>query len=132
MALLVTLFLVLINIFNTITNVSPNVEGMTAIASWMIACILFVYGALVGYAGLLFYLLKKKKISINKKRTNLNTVHDKTCQLHPTSEIVKKREEMAGLDQSELLARIDTMLLYSFPCMFFMFNVIYWPYWTMT
>ena len=27
MALLVTLFLVLTNIFNTITNISPNVEG---------------------------------------------------------------------------------------------------------
>ena len=57
MALLVTLFLVLINIFNTITNVSPNVEGMTAIASWMIACMFFVFGALLGYAGLLYYLL---------------------------------------------------------------------------
>ena len=57
MALLVTLFLVLINIFNTITNLSPNVEGMTAISSWMIACILFVFGALTGYASILYYLL---------------------------------------------------------------------------
>ena len=36
MALLVTLFLVLINIFNNVTNVSPNTEGMTAISSWML------------------------------------------------------------------------------------------------
>jgi hypothetical protein len=34
MALLVTLFLVLINIFNSINNASPNVEGMTAISAW--------------------------------------------------------------------------------------------------
>jgi len=46
-----------INIFNSINNASPNVEGMTAIASWMIACIFFVFGALLGYAGLLYYLL---------------------------------------------------------------------------
>ena len=57
MALLVTLFLVLTNIFNTITNISPNVEGMTAISSWMIACMFFVFGALLGYAGLLYFLL---------------------------------------------------------------------------
>ena len=57
MALLVTLFLVLINIFNTITNVSPNTEGMTAIASWMIACMFFVFGALLAYATILYFLL---------------------------------------------------------------------------
>merc|ERR1712079_801698 len=57
MALLVTLFLVLINIFNTITNVSPNVEGMTAIASWMIACMFFFFFlALLEYAAILYFL----------------------------------------------------------------------------
>ncbi len=29
---------------------------MTAIASWMIACMFFVFGALAGYAGLLYFL----------------------------------------------------------------------------
>ncbi len=48
MAMLITLFLVLINIFNTVTTNSPNVEGMTAIAAWMIVCILFVFAALAG------------------------------------------------------------------------------------
>ena len=36
MALLVTLFLVLINIFNNVTAITPNTEGMTAISSWML------------------------------------------------------------------------------------------------
>ena len=53
MAMLITLFLVLINIFNIVTSNSPNVEGMTAIAAWMLACILFVFGALLAYAFLL-------------------------------------------------------------------------------
>ena len=57
MALLVTLFLVLTNIFNSITNVSPNTEGMTAIASWMIACMGFVFLALLAYASILYFLL---------------------------------------------------------------------------
>ena len=60
MTLLVTLFLVLINIFTNITSNSPNVEGLTSISAWVITCILFVFGALIGYAGLLI----RKKILI--------------------------------------------------------------------
>jgi divalent metal cation (Fe/Co/Zn/Cd) transporter len=57
MAMLITLFLVLINIFNSVTAISPNVEGMTAISAWMIVCILFVFAALAGYA----YLVRTKE-----------------------------------------------------------------------
>ena len=66
MAMLITLFLVLINIFNIVTTNSPNVEGMTAIAAWMLVCIFFVFGALVGYAYLLW---KKKKSCLKRKKT---------------------------------------------------------------
>ena len=47
MALLVTLFLVLVNIFNNVTTNTPKAEGLTAIEAWMLACILFVFGALI-------------------------------------------------------------------------------------
>ena len=36
--------------YHSVTSVSPNVEGMTAISAWMIVCILFVFAALAGYA----------------------------------------------------------------------------------
>ena len=49
MAMLITLFLVLINIFNTVTTNSPNTEGMNAITAWMLVCIFFVFGALGMY-----------------------------------------------------------------------------------
>lgn len=54
MALLVTLFLVLVNIFNTVTTNTPKAEGLTAIEAWMLACILFIFGALTEYAYILF------------------------------------------------------------------------------
>ena len=47
--LLVTLFFVEISIFTTITSSSPNVEGLSAISAWALACILFVFVALVVY-----------------------------------------------------------------------------------
>merc|ERR1719189_360479 len=78
MAMLITLFLVLTNIFNIITTNSPNVEGMTAIAAWMIVCIFFVFGALVGYAYLLW---KKKKSCLKRKRNKKQTEENKMRQI---------------------------------------------------
>ena len=53
MALLVTLFLVLLNIFINITSKSPNTKSLTSISAWVIACIIFVYGALIEYGFIL-------------------------------------------------------------------------------
>jgi len=66
MTLLVTVFLVLVNIFNTITTNIPKAEGLTAIEAWVIVCVLFVFGALIEYAGLLL----RMKLATTK-RTNM-------------------------------------------------------------
>ncbi len=62
LSLLVTLFLVLVNILNTITNNSPNVEGFSSILAWVIICILFVCGALVGFAIVVFKRAQFEKV----------------------------------------------------------------------
>ena len=67
MALLITLFLVLVNIFNNINSNSPKAEGLTAIEIWMLACILFVFAALAEYAAILFH--KMNLVIGNKKQT---------------------------------------------------------------
>merc|ERR1719322_1224968 len=71
MALLVTLFLVLVNIFNTVTTNTPKAEGLTAIEAWMLACILFVFGALIEYAAILF---KKQRYVSGQHKVNLKIV----------------------------------------------------------
>ena len=48
MALLITVFLVLVNIFNTITTNMPKAERLTAIETYIIVCIFFVFGSLLG------------------------------------------------------------------------------------
>ena len=48
MTILVTVFLVLVNIFNSITSNIPRADGLTAIESFVIICIVFVFGALIG------------------------------------------------------------------------------------
>ena len=74
MTLLVTLFLVLINIFNNITSNSPNVEGLTAISAWVITCILFVFGTPSGYAGILFKKNRLAKVRARGLSRNLTQV----------------------------------------------------------
>jgi len=109
MAMLITLFLVLINIFNIVTSNSPNVEGMTAIAAWMLVCIFFVFGALVGYA----YLLWKKKKSCLKRKKNKKQ----------TEEEVKLKQ----IRKEDYRSKVDDVFLVVFPIMFMVFNLIYWP-----
>lgn len=110
MAMLITLFLVLTNIFNMITANSPNVEGMTAIAAWMLVCIFFVFGALIGYAYLLW--IWKKKSCLKKKKIS------KECEEMKKIRIMRK---------DDFRNRVDDVFLAVFPIMFLIFNLLYWP-----
>ena len=48
MDVLVTVFLVLVNIFNSLTSNIPKADGLTAIEMFMIVNIIFVFCALIG------------------------------------------------------------------------------------
>ena len=109
MAMLITLFLVLINIFNIVTSNSPNVEGMTAIAAWMLVCIFFVFGALVGYAYLLW---KKKKSCLKRKKVK---------------KMSEDENKMRQILKEDYRSKVDDVFLVVFPIMFLVFNLIYWP-----
>ena len=132
MAMLITLFLVLINIFNTVTTNSPNAEGMNAITAWMLVCILFVFGALIAYA----FLLWRKKNSVWKKHkvssasfnqvpiTNLIELIIVCCKVRKlTDEEAKGRMKK----KEEHRSRVDDYYFVAFPIMFLIFNLIYWP-----
>ena len=51
MNLLVGLFLVLINSFNSATAKIPNAEGINALVAYLFICIFFVFCAMLSYAG---------------------------------------------------------------------------------
>merc|ERR1712013_919637 len=61
MGLLVTLFLVLINIFNSVRAQAPISSRLNAIDLYLVVCIFLVFGALMEYAVILFLLKKKRK-----------------------------------------------------------------------
>ena len=61
MALLVTLFLVLVNIFNSVTANAPKAEGLTAVETWVVSCIIHVFGVLAEYALILKIIQTEKR-----------------------------------------------------------------------
>lgn len=131
MALLVTLFLVLINIFNNVTAITPNTEGMTAISSWMLACIFFLFGSLMSYALILYMLLRQKLEKQTLKKEGLHMIYSKDCKVHPPPEIKQRLEDLDEIDRCQRMSSIDALFLRLFPLSFLVFNLIYWPYWVM-
>ena len=121
MTLLVTLFLVLINIFNNITITSPNTETMTALSAWMIACILFVFGALASYAGILFAkYMRFKVVPVLRPATN---------GVSSNAGDTLRRTMMPYIENgNETLKQTDQLLLIIFPALFVSFNCAYWPF----
>jgi len=148
MVLLVTILLVLVNILNTVTTNTPKVKGLTAIEVWMLACILFIFGALIEYAAILFKKQKHQhKISCPCSCTggislDLCGTESKETSIQANLKIVCKEnlecevEEMSPANQlnqavtmqqlAEDYLRIDKFFLISFPILFFIFNIIYW------
>ena len=69
MGLLITLLLVLVNLFISITANSPNTDSLTWISVWVMACIIFVQVAVMEYGCILLF---------------------KYVMYHPTSEVGRK------------------------------------------
>jgi len=174
MALLVTLFLVLVNIFNSVTGNAPKAEGLTAVETWVVSCIIHVFGVLVEYALILKMIqnIKRKEVrerkreqkelqrqmeatrstsELNLYQPNENTDVGKQCLVKGDGEtsVVRNggrgetsftadsgntrlhrqiKRDVKNEKHKELQELVDKVALYLFPCIFIVFNLIYWPY----
>jgi len=120
MILLVTLFFVLINISNTVTTNTPRAEGPTAMAVWMLACILFVFGAFIEYSIILF---KDHRFATRQHEMN-NQIMNKGKLIYEAHDKNVKNESDEQV--SEEYQWIDKFSLIAFPIIFFVFNMFYW------
>ena len=73
MTLLITLLLVLINLFGQIIRTQPPSKYPTALTKWTLVCIMFVTGALLAYAAILFNYFKQDSKSKSKVISVLST-----------------------------------------------------------
>merc|ERR1719192_2772847 len=125
MALLVTLFLVLVNIFNTVTTNTPKAEGLTAIEAWMLSCILFVFGALVEYA---IILMRKQSEAIKPPRNNQVKIICKDSFKYEVTGSANHNmlEEPAKECCGPNYITADRFFLVAMPLSFLVFNIVYW------
>ena len=96
---LLTIFLVLVNMFMGILYIVPMTDGINFMALWLLTCIFFVFAALLEYA----IILSHKSIMANK--------------------IEDKGSKTNLLEQSIL--SLDKYALICFPLAFFLFLVIF-------
>ena len=87
---------------------------MTALSAWMISCIIFVFGAMVAYAGILYAKYMRSKVP----RVGPKMVNGVVQTMIP--------EENENEDNS--LKSVDKCLLAFFPVIFALFNMAYWAF----
>ena len=121
MGLLITLLLVLINLFNSIKD--PPATSPSALDVWILSCIFFVTLALAAYASLLY--LKKaasfcKQQAINSE-VDIKTVFETRPGIPKTQPIKMKQDQL-----DNKLDWLDRCFLKIFPLIFIVFNLIYW------
>ena len=128
MALLVTLLLVLVNIFNSSTDSQPPTDTITAasgvtfaqlskphpelksiFSAWILSCIFLVFGALIAYATLLY-------IKYWSDEVKTITVTPQGINLAPVK--VTKEKMLKVLNMRFLIFLVMVFLL---------FNLNYWP-----
>ena len=119
MALLITILLVLVNLFGTIISTQPPSHGPTYLAIWTFSCIMFVTAALFAYAVLL--LIQRQQTWSNGKKKFV--LVDKL--------VTKRRIIPEGMinskERDDTQNKWDKHCLVLFPLTFLIFNFIYWP-----
>ena len=104
MGFLLTLFLCMVNILNSMVLYTPKSGGdATAIIQWIMWCLLFIIMAIVEYAMILGY----------KKYKNKVIVGDICGQSHES-----RTEDMSK--------KLDKLMAIVCPCSFIFFSVVFW------
>lgn len=139
MALLVTLFLVLINIFNSVREQAPISSRLNAVDLYLVVCVFFVFSALMEYAAILMLLKKRRK----PRRTideGLKTIFPIAARNGDVNQPVQRPERKknnyavtprAAPDtvtphKQALCDNIDAWALWISPPVFLFFNLVYW------
>lgn len=148
MGLLVTLFLVLINIFNGVKAGSPQSTNLNAVDLYLLVCIFLVFGALAEYATVLFRIRRlgqrqssaAKCLSCEERRARRAKKKSLNCEEFKTGEEFKPTENVsqslrdknsggpitAWSKPDSTNNNMDSISLIVFPIIFLVFNGIYW------
>ena len=118
MALLITLLLVKVNLLGTVIRTQPSSSSPTLLVIWIIGCLMFVTGALLAYAALL-WISKHRRLQIKEK-------NDTPVNSREVDDLAKTTKHELEI-MNTFLIHWDDKCLALFPLAFLLFNGIYWP-----
>lgn len=100
MALLVTLFLVLVNIFNSVTANAPKSEGLTAVETWVVMCILHVFCVLLEYAIILKLIQSDKRRGERTRKELTKALVSNNAKRNGSSAVTSDTQRITVVQQS--------------------------------
>ena len=104
---MITTLLVLVNIFNSVNATTPSeAGGLTALATWIVACIIFAFTFLMSYV----FILLKMKIPNSVKKDDPSTGQKQFLQEPAKPKILD----------------LDMKLLLTNMLVFILFAILYW------
>ena len=118
MGVLVTIFLVLINIFNNVKTNAPVSISLNAVDLYLIVCIFIVFLALVEYAIVLF----RERYKVEVETSPNEKQHTQNSLSIPNENSVRVE---AWPEPHSNANKLDTISLILFPIIFVLFNIIY-------
>ena len=119
MGLLVTIFLVLINIFTGVKNTAPPSSNLNASDVFLFLCIAQVFAALIQYAAIL--ILKSFKVESAHISCQSFTDHNST---NTQNSFIHRKDRKK--DDNYSLSTVDVVSLIIFPTFFVVCNIIYY------
>nr|CAD7403947.1 unnamed protein product [Timema cristinae] len=140
MVLLVTNLLSLVTLFESVRNNSPAAMGIKCMDVWLVACILFIFLALVEYIAVLWKIrgpfFERKTSFIQNSDTPITYKNAK--KIEATKEKVsymceflrKCRKMLQYVYQTRPTSMwdpLDKISVFVFPFMFLICNAVYWP-----
>lgn len=133
MGLLVTIFLVLINIFISVQSNSPPSSGfLTALDVFLVVCIVEVFTAFSEYALVLLLCLNQTKIQRTKSPNPKRDSVDRSKRIPRNSNTGDKvvtngwMDNMLNFKPDNHPNKLDQISLLLFPASFVIFNVVYY------
>ena len=118
-AVLITTFLCLINIFNGVKEHAPVSASLNAMDIYVLICIGQVFLALAEYAVVIL-------VEGNKRISDTPLVSSTTTQVSGIQDQRRKTSNDNGLEHSLTRNNFDTISLFLFPLFFILFNIVYW------